>query len=105
MSEVKNNKNAEHNLAKKLGFPTEEGCHSMANLLKECLSNDDVKQMYSEWGETGTYDKSMSKNVYKGPYLVSKAVNDNIPNKNAKILDIACGTGFVGEHVCIEISF
>ncbi|XP_029644999.1 methyltransferase-like protein 27 [Octopus sinensis] len=100
MSEVKeNNTNEKHNLAVKLGFPTDEGCHSMANLLKDCLSNDDVKQMYSEWGDTGTYDKSMSNNVYKGPYLVSKAVNDNIPNKNAKILDIACGTGFVGEHL------
>ncbi|GAB1604265.1 methyltransferase-like protein 27 [Argonauta hians] len=86
-------------LAKNLGFPTDEGCQPMKNLLKECISKDESMQMYSDWGITGTYDKFMDNSVYKGPFLVAKAVNDNIFNKNAKILDIACGTGFVGEHL------
>lgn len=47
----------------------------------------------------------MGKSIYKGPYLVAKAVNDDCPDKNIRILDIACGTGFVGQHVSCTPTF
>lgn len=85
--------------AASFGFPTEDGCFEMSNALQEGISTEDVNAIYTNWANKGSYDEHMGKSIYKGPYLVAKAVNDDCPDKNIRILDIACGTGFVGQHL------
>ncbi|XP_050405329.2 uncharacterized protein LOC126821067 [Patella vulgata] len=57
---------------------------------------------YTTWSRTGGYEKDLIKGgTYNGPIEAAKAVGKFIPTDrdNVKILDIAAGTGYVGEEL------
>ncbi len=41
----------------------------------------------------------MNIDTYRGPKIAANFCDILIPNKNAKIIDIGAGTGFVGEYL------
>ncbi|XP_071448256.1 methyltransferase-like protein 27 [Hetaerina americana] len=67
---------------------------------KKGISPEQLATMYDEWAET--YDKELSMEVYKGPEYVAEALAELYTDKSkpskveAKILDIAAGTGRIG---------
>ncbi|ESO94300.1 hypothetical protein LOTGIDRAFT_161525 [Lottia gigantea] len=56
---------------------------------------------YSKWCRSGDYEKDLSKGgTYNGPIIAGEAISRLYPDdKNIRILDIAAGTGYVGEEL------
>ncbi|CAH1797950.1 unnamed protein product [Owenia fusiformis] len=71
----------------------------ICDLYKPTLSQDDVLNAYGKWSEGGKYDKELPLGVYNGPRYAAEAVNMYIPNKDARIIDVAAGTGKVAEEL------
>jgi len=59
------------------------------------ISLDVLEATYDEWAET--YDHDLKTIGYPGPLNTVKIVKKLLPNKSAKVLDLAAGTGIVGE--------
>ncbi len=57
---------------------------------------DKVIDFYNDGGVIN-YEKVHLTAGYKDPHIVSDVLQEFVPNKDAMIADIGCGTGFVGE--------
>ncbi len=56
---------------------------------------DCVVRFYSDWAET--YDSEFQSLDYVAPDKACEALERHLPNKAAKIMDVGCGTGWVGK--------
>lgn len=67
---------------------------------------DVLEKTYDEWA--AGYDHDLKSIGYPGPTIIVNRVKKLLPNKNAKILDLAAGTGIVGEvfqeegYTCVD---
>ncbi|XP_076335386.1 methyltransferase-like protein 27 [Tachypleus tridentatus] len=82
------------NTSKALGY------ESVDAFMKECLREkppEEVKKFYANWASN--YDEDVKEVDYNGPKLFVKSfANLNIP-RNVEIIDIAAGTGALGEKL------
>lgn len=70
---------------------TKENFFDVAYSLK---SEAETKAMYDRWSEV--YDQDLTKVDYQQPVRCAKALSDILLDKEAKILDVGCGTGLSG---------
>ncbi|KAL5007564.1 hypothetical protein ScPMuIL_016370 [Solemya velum] len=68
---------------------------------REGMTKEEIAQYYSEWAYRGTYDHDLSPERYHGPEYAADVVSNHfIKNReSAKILDVAAGTGRLGEEL------
>ncbi|XP_021370139.1 Williams-Beuren syndrome chromosomal region 27 protein-like [Mizuhopecten yessoensis] len=69
---------------------------------KPGMSMTEVAEYYSKWA--GEYEQDLNQDRYQGPYYACMAVTEAFPvdttnRKSVSILDVACGTGFLGEKL------
>ncbi len=61
-------------------------------------SAEDAKRLYGEWATS--YDEELvEENQYAGPELAASVLARELADRNARIIDIGCGTGLVGERL------
>lgn len=61
-------------------------------------SPDDAKRLYGDWART--YDAELlEENAYAGPEAAAAVLARALANRDARIIDIGCGTGLVGERL------
>jgi len=82
-----------------------ENIHEVANKRVQQIScsahtldADAIKKQYTEWVETGDYDKEMVEGLgYTVPAKMDKYIGEYCPkNPSDAVLDAGCGTGLVG---------
>ncbi|XP_028409602.1 methyltransferase-like protein 27 [Dendronephthya gigantea] len=71
-------------------------------MAKGNATHDEIKDVYTAWGKT--YDKSMVKDHgYTGPTVAAKLLSQKLKefgySNDARIVDLGCGTGLVGEQL------
>lgn len=75
-----------------------DGAKDEADLLSRIthpdLDRTTAMNTYKKWAET--YDKDLAKLDYQVPQIVALKTNEFLERKDARILDIAAGTGLVG---------
>lgn len=54
----------------------------------------DTQRLYKEWAES--YDETVQSHGYISPSRCADALARHLPDRTAPILDVGCGTGFVG---------
>jgi predicted TPR repeat methyltransferase len=57
-------------------------------------AQDAVEDLYDDWA--ATYDDDVSGNDYRTPARCAAALAEHLPDRDAPILDFACGTGLSG---------
>ena len=58
----------------------------------------DAKSFYRDWA--ATYDKDLTQKYdYIGPNAIAREFQKSCADRGAKIIDVGCGTGLVGEHL------
>ena len=57
-------------------------------------STDETRAMYDRWAEV--YDRDLQSGEYQQPVRCAKALKDQLPGSEIKILDVGCGTGLSG---------
>lgn len=61
-------------------------------------SPEDAKKLYGDWAST--YDQELvAENAYTGPELAAAVLARELSHRDARIIDIGCGTGLVGERL------
>lgn len=72
-------------------------------LFKGDHSKEEVLRYYDNWARTGKYDVDISAaNGYRGPEIAAKtaaALYETNDRSSVKLLDVAAGTGHVGEEL------
>lgn len=63
----------------------------------QASSSNELHNIYEKW--VNSYDKDVREMGYVGPYVAAHRLAQYQPDVNAKILDIGCGTGLVGEEL------
>ncbi len=59
-------------------------------------TDDESRALYRDWAET--YDNTMLQGLnYQSPALVAELLAQHLPDRQAQILDIGCGTGLGGQ--------
>ena len=70
-----------------------------AQLLERAYAlNSDAQSraLYRDWAET--YDETMLQGLqYQSPATVARLLADHLPARQARVLDIGCGTGLLGQ--------
>ncbi|XP_045206788.2 methyltransferase-like protein 27 isoform X2 [Mercenaria mercenaria] len=67
------------------------------------MSPLEVADYYSHWAENMKYDEDLNSGTYNGPTIIADEVADCFPENRdkIKIIDIACGTGRVGDELAV----
>jgi len=61
-------------------------------------SPEDAKRLYGDWATS--YDQELvEENRYTGPELAAAVLARELTDRDARIIDIGCGTGLVGEQL------
>ena len=61
-------------------------------------SPEDAKRLYGDWASY--YDRELvEENAYAGPDLAAAVLARELVDRSARIIDIGCGTGLVGERL------
>lgn len=71
-------------------------------VFKGGLSREEIAEYYNKWAETGQYDTHLNPDRYTGPEVAAQALASNFAaesRRNARILDIAAGTGRLGAEL------
>ena len=55
---------------------------------------DDMRRYYDDWAES--YDSDLRDSDYRTPRRVAEALAAQLPDRDAPVLDFACGTGLSG---------
>ncbi|BFZ01218.1 hypothetical protein BsWGS_04257 [Bradybaena similaris] len=67
------------------------------------LSMEEVSERYSRWAKDAKYEQDLRAENYKGPKIAAdftlKQFPDECERKRVVILDVAAGSGFVGEEL------
>lgn len=68
---------------------------------RKSMSPEEVSQYYTQWSENLQYEKDMEPGIYNGPTIIAEEVAECYPvhREHIRIIDIACGTGRVGEEL------
>ncbi|MGI9351089.1 MAG: class I SAM-dependent DNA methyltransferase [Rhizobiaceae bacterium] len=69
----------------------EENFFEIAYSLKDV---DETRAMYDRWAEV--YDRDLQEGEYQQPKRCAQALENQLPNREARILDVGCGTGLSG---------
>ncbi|XP_072030352.1 methyltransferase-like protein 27 isoform X2 [Amphiura filiformis] len=56
-----------------------------------------TRQMYDDWAKT--YDSDLMQHGYNAPTSIAKTLVKWVPDKKARVMDMACGTGLIGEKL------
>jgi predicted TPR repeat methyltransferase len=63
--------------------------------------SDDKEKQYDEWADS--YDQDLVEDLeYVAHREAGKLFTEQVPDRSARILDVACGTGLVGEYLKSE---
>ncbi|XP_046385481.1 methyltransferase-like protein 27 [Ischnura elegans] len=95
--------NNENGLIGVEGVPSDEKDAYAANYKahRKGISHDKMIKAYDEWADN--YDKDLCPGVYNGPEILARAVSqqyvDEEEKRRVRILDVAAGTGRVGEEL------
>ena len=57
-------------------------------------NSDEAREMYDRWADV--YDRDLTGNEYQQPVRCAEALSAQLTDKNARILDVGCGTGLSG---------
>ncbi|XP_060581812.1 uncharacterized protein LOC132738345 [Ruditapes philippinarum] len=65
------------------------------------MSPDEVADYYTNWAENKKYEQDLNPGTYNGPTIIADEMANCFPENRDKIkvMDIACGTGRVGEEL------
>ncbi|CAG5124183.1 unnamed protein product [Candidula unifasciata] len=67
------------------------------------LSLQEISERYTQWAKDAKYEKDLRAENYKGPIIAAdftaKQFPDEAERKRITILDVAAGSGFVGEEL------
>ncbi|CAG2205687.1 unnamed protein product [Mytilus edulis] len=68
---------------------------------REGMTKEEVAEYYSKWGYSGKYEEDLCPERYNGPKYGAEALVEAYPGnrESIHILDIAAGTGFLGEEL------
>nr|XP_022344429.1 methyltransferase-like protein 27 isoform X1 [Crassostrea virginica] len=68
---------------------------------REGISREEVAQYYTQWAKSNKYEMDMGPERYRGPRIAADCVSELIPDPrdSARILDIAAGSGFLGQEL------
>ncbi|KAJ8316980.1 hypothetical protein KUTeg_004884, partial [Tegillarca granosa] len=77
-------------------YATNFGAH------REGMTKEEVADYYSNWALKGTYEQDLGPDRYHGPEIACDAMEQTYEMEDrgrVKVLDIAAGTGFLGEKL------
>jgi SAM-dependent methyltransferase len=57
-------------------------------------TTDEIREYYDRWSEV--YDAELTENNYQQPRRCARTMLGHVPDLNARILDVGCGTGLSG---------
>ncbi|XP_046863821.1 methyltransferase-like protein 27 [Xenia sp. Carnegie-2017] len=81
--------------------PTENKCYTLLKRFNSNTPQKDVVDLYTEWAST--YEKHAHDINYTGPMIAAEQFHEKLIEQNytqdVEILDLGCGSGFVGEHL------
>ncbi|GFO08489.1 Williams-Beuren syndrome chromosomal region 27 protein [Plakobranchus ocellatus] len=67
------------------------------------VPREEITRRYALWAENAKYERDLCEKVYKGPSIAADTVARYFPGDDlrraAKILDVAAGSGFVGQKL------
>ncbi|XP_064602686.1 methyltransferase-like protein 27 [Liolophura sinensis] len=65
------------------------------------ITSQEMADYYSNWAKSGDYEKDLCPGRYNGPTICAQALADHYKEnrETVKILDVAAGTGFLGEQL------
>ncbi|XP_052794078.1 uncharacterized protein LOC128227502 isoform X2 [Mya arenaria] len=65
------------------------------------MTPDEVADYYSKWADAQKYEQDLEPGVYNGPIIIADEMANGFLERRDKIriIDIACGTGRVGEEL------
>lgn len=68
---------------------------------REGISMKEVADYYTEWANSNRYEADMGPERYRGPKIATDCLCELFPDnrEGVKILDIAAGTGFLGQEL------
>jgi SAM-dependent methyltransferase len=67
----------------------------------DITSPADARRLYGDWASS--YDEELvEENRYTGPAIAASVLARELADRNARIIDIGCGTGLVGERLQAE---
>jgi len=67
------------------------------------LTTEEIAKRYTEWAKGAKYDHDLREENYQGPDICVQTVMDLYPDKKEiSILDVAAGSGFVGEKLKLK---
>ncbi|XP_063431963.1 uncharacterized protein LOC134714551 isoform X3 [Mytilus trossulus] len=68
---------------------------------REGMTKEEVAEYYSKWGYSGKYEEDLCPERYNGPKYGAETLVEAYPGNrdSINILDIAAGTGFLGEEL------
>lgn len=79
--------------------PVEKALQATGNM-NDIQSTADALKVYDSWT---TYDEALTALQYKGPKVVADALVKYLPdNKDVRVLDVAAGSGLVGEELKVH---
>ncbi|KAL3887887.1 hypothetical protein ACJMK2_000276 [Sinanodonta woodiana] len=78
-----------------------EAYHANFQAFKGGLTPQQIADYYSQWGASGKYDIHLNTGRYLGPIQAARAIGAYFVSnrENVRILDVAAGTGKVGQHL------
>jgi ubiquinone/menaquinone biosynthesis C-methylase UbiE len=60
--------------------------------------SEDAQRLYRDWAST--YDQHLEQDLhYIAPGMIADVLAEALPDRAARILDVGCGTGLVGEYL------
>ncbi|RUS75277.1 hypothetical protein EGW08_016969, partial [Elysia chlorotica] len=85
------------------GMAEDEGSASNDFTHEPGVSREEITRRYAQWANSSKYEKDLREEVYQGPSIAADTVAHYFPDENsrktARILDVAAGSGFVGEKL------
>ncbi|KAH9524583.1 hypothetical protein Btru_027262 [Bulinus truncatus] len=67
------------------------------------LTKEEIAERYSKWAQSAKYEQDLSEDNYRGPAITADVLTEYFPEENSRsnayILDVAAGSGFVGEKL------
>jgi ubiquinone/menaquinone biosynthesis C-methylase UbiE len=83
---------------KSKGKPVSDEASTLLKRAYALSGAEDAQQLYRDWAST--YDQHLEQDLrYIAPVLIAEMLAEAVKDRTARILDVGCGTGLVGEHL------